>query len=264
MAARHGGVPLRSPCSPLPRLWRTPRPGGNDASTPLTSALPCPPSPLWQRCCTARAPCSKPVVAVSPRTMSTPSGPRSSLLPCETIRSTTPPPPPLAPLFPHLLPHSLSSISSAEPKQRPSCRRASPAIENSPSKPQTTSSSAVPYSPSLREESKNGARNRRHQAFPFLLRPRTCEQARGGHRPTFLAIVVPMCSPCRSLSHGQQRFLSRSPEPSMPSPPCSCRVSPPRRVEEEGEAPYPFARARGPQDGPLPALHSPDPADPVR
>ena len=91
--------------------------------------------------------------------------------------------------------------------------------------------------------------------IPFSPVAANVEQAHGGHRPPLSAILVPLCSPCRALSHGQTRFLSRSPEPPRRRHRLPCRavfVAVPRG--RRSPALYPFASSHGPLADPLSSL----------
>ena len=163
------------------------------------------PITLLQRRGRAQTPCSSPH--------------RRRVLPAGVDTVCTPPlsaalrddkkPSPLCSLTP---PHSFPPLTSSlaflplSPNPGQGRRRASPAIECSPSQSQTTSTFAVLYSPSLRQESQREVRDRRRHPHPFPLRPPPCREARGLHRSYPYAIFIPPRSPRRELSHGHLLF----------------------------------------------------------
>jgi len=189
----------------VPRPGRRPRPGGDKTSpcrSPLLALVSHHPVAATRQCIavffTPSPPCP-------PREMSTPSGPRSSPLFREAIRSSAPL---SAPSLPHSFPHSLPLIflPPTDTNHGRRHRRASPATETSPSKSLATRTSAVPHSPSLRKESQREAQDRRRHPHPLPLRPLPCREARGLYISSSYAIFISLRSPRHELSHGHLLF----------------------------------------------------------
>jgi hypothetical protein len=245
-------LPRRARRAPLasPLTHASPWRRRQDHST-ASSALPCPPSSLLQRYGTAQAPCSSPRRRrVSPRNVDTTWTPLlSAALRGDKKHHTAS----FASLLTHSLALSPSPFFSTDTNHGRRYRRASPAIETFPSKSKPTKSLTASPSYTPCKESRRDARDRRRRPQLRPPRPLLVDQARDGHRPPFVVIVVPSSSPHRSLSHGHLLFFlgarNRRCHPRRDSPPSRAVLA----SRKKTQARYPFASAHGPRDGPLPA-----------